>query len=102
MILEFIQPAMTEMVSKKESEVREALNIFWHDWNWKFVDAKKRCWINVDPRNRIETLYADGIPVLEMRALEFSEPELVGDRYVQRITQNFRRLSVCEADAKKR
>lgn len=71
---------------------------FWPDWDWKFSDARKRCWINVNPVTKIETLYADGVPVLEMHPLEFSEPELVGDKYIQRITQNFRRLPVSRSE----
>lgn len=91
-IRDFVKPAMDAMVSKKEGEIKSALDEFWAAWTME--DIKRRCQLVRVAGSPVETLYADGVPILEIHPMEFAEPVLEGDRYVQRVTQNFRRLAV--------
>lgn len=89
-ISDYVKPAMNEMVAKKEGEIKAALDEFCPAWTLE--DIKRRCQIVRHWNSPVETLVMDGVPLLEIYPLEIAEPALVGDRYVTRVTQNYRRL----------
>jgi hypothetical protein len=89
-ISDYVKPAMQEMVAKKEGEIKAALDEFWPAWTLE--DIKRRCQLVRVWNSPVETLVMDGVPLLEIHPLEFTEPVLEGDRYVSRVTQNYRRL----------
>lgn len=89
-ISDYVKPAMTAMVAKKDSEFKGALDDFCPGWT--LVDIKQRCRIERVWNSPVETLVMDGVPILEIHPMEFAEPVLEGDRYIVRINQNFRRL----------
>lgn len=91
-ISDYIKPAMAYMVTEKEGEIKRALDDFWGTWSLR--DIGSRCRLERVEGSPVETLIVDGVPILEIHPMEFSEPVLEGDRYVQRVTQNFRRLGV--------
>jgi len=87
---DFIKPAMTEMVCKLDGEIKDALDEA--SPGWALVDVKQRCQRLRIHGSPVETLCLDGVPILEIHDPQFHEPVLEGDRYIMRITQNFRRL----------
>lgn len=88
MLEKFIEAPMLKMIERKEGIVRDALDRVLPGWTME--DVRKRCeWIKVKGRPE-ETLHVDGEPVLEMHPLEFSDCILEGDRYVTRVTQQYR------------
>lgn len=90
MLEKFLEAPMRQMVERKEGIVREALNRALPGWTME--DLRNRCqWIKVNGRPE-ETLHVDGEPVLEMYPMEFSDAVLEGDRYVSRVTQQYRYL----------
>lgn len=98
-ISDYIKPAMTAVVAKKDGEIKAVLDEF--SPGWTLVDIKQRCQLVRVHGSPVETLYMDGVPLLEIHPPEFHEPVLEGDRYIVRITQNFRRLPVtvsCDAE----
>lgn len=66
------------------------LDDFWQIWTLE--DVKRRCQFVRVAGSPVETLVVDGVPLLEIHPLEFSEPERKGDSYVVTVTQNVRRL----------
>lgn len=78
------------MVGKMEDEIRSALNQFWPVWTLE--DVKRRCRIVRIAGSPVETLCADGIPLLEMHPVE-STMERTADSYIIRYSRKFRRLS---------
>jgi hypothetical protein len=89
-ISDYVKPAMLEMVAKKEGEIKDALDEFCPGWT--LVDLKQRCQLVRVWNSPVETLQMDGVPILEIHPPEFHPAVLEGDRYVMRVTQNFRRL----------
>lgn len=85
-----IAEASGQMVGKMDDEIRAALNQFWPVWTLE--DVKRRCRIARIAGSPVETLCADGIPLLEMHPVE-STMERTADSYVIRYTRRFRRLS---------
>lgn len=81
-ISDYIKPVCGALAAKTDSEIKGALDDFWGVWSLE--DIKRRCQLVRVAGSPVETLYADGVPILEIHPLEFPEPEWVGDRYVQR------------------
>lgn len=74
-----------EMVQKIDCEVRAALDFVFGQWT--DADVKRRCETAIDPRTSILTLYADGVPLLEIHPARS-----IMKGYTLTATQNFRRL----------
>lgn len=86
-VKEQVAAACIALTSKMEVEIREALNAFWPVWTLE--DVKRRC--QIVRCGETETLYADGIPLLEMHPPEQSI-ERTDVSYIVRVTRKFRRL----------
>lgn len=72
----------------------DALIEFWGVCSLEQI--KQRCQLVRLAGSPVETLVADGVPLLEIHPVEFTEPRLEGDKYVSHATQKFRRLRVAE------
>ena len=88
-VSDYIEPAMIEMVSKKEDAIKAALDSFWQVWSLE--DIKRRCRFARAAGSPVETLYADGVPLLEFHPLE-TETVPTETGWTIRVTQKFRDL----------
>jgi len=86
----YVMPAMHAMAAKKEAEIKAVLDDYCPGWT--MVDIKSRCRLERMWNSPVETLIMDSTPLLEIYPPEFGEATLEGDRYVMRVTQNYRRL----------
>jgi len=84
-----IDSAALSLTTQMDGEIRTALNAFWPEWT--IYDVRRRCQIVRVLPSPIETVCADGVPLLEMYPIE-SHTEQKGDRYVITYTRKFRRL----------
>lgn len=90
-ISDYVKPAMAAMMAKHDGEIKDALDDFCP--GWALVDIKRRCHLIRIGSSPVETLYMDGMPILEIHPPQFGAPVMEDGRNVVRITQNFRRLS---------
>jgi hypothetical protein len=87
----FVNPCMKDLLAHKEQIIREVVNELIPGWT--LTDIQKRLSIIVlasDPLQR-ETLCLDGKPIMEFYPLETSRHD-EGDKFVFRVTQQYRRL----------
>jgi hypothetical protein len=77
--------------AKLDSEIEGALSAVWSVWSME--DVERRCCIMGRPGSPIQTLYADGVPILEIHPVQV-ETVRTGVGWELRATQNFRRLHV--------
>lgn len=90
MIRDEINAALIKrMAASLDSEIEGALSTVWSVWSRD--DVERRCCIIGRPGSPIQTLYADGVPILEIHPVEV-ETVQVGTGWELRATQNFRRL----------
>lgn len=87
---DYINPAMKSIAGQKEGVITEVLNAVMPGWTMD--DVRIRCrWVRY-PGSPVETLQVDGEDVLEMHPIEVEPPVMEFDRYVSRLTQNYRKL----------
>jgi hypothetical protein len=63
-ISDYVKPAMHAIVAKKDGEIKGALDDFCPGWT--LVDVERRCQIIRVWNSPVETLYMDGVPILEI------------------------------------
>jgi hypothetical protein len=90
MFEQYTQPAMAEMVSKKEGVIREVLDTCIPGWTMESVRTRCR-WVRY-AGIPVEFLQIDGEDVLEVHPLQVGDPERGVDRYVMQVSQSYRKL----------
>lgn len=90
MMHRMIDQASGCMVTKMDDEIRSALNHFWPVWSAD--DVKRRCQLVRVAGSPIETLCADGVPLIEIGPVQI-HTELSRDTYVVRLTRTIRRVA---------
>jgi hypothetical protein len=90
-INKYIDAAMGQVVARKEEVIRDTLTDVLGS-AWLPQDIRSRCKLERVIGQPFETLIIDGAAVLEIYDIKFEEPEWQGDKYVYRVTQNFRCL----------
>ncbi len=78
-----------QMAAKLDGEIEGALNGFWPAWSRD--DVKRRCHLVSRAGSPIQTLYADGIPILEIHPIQI-ETVKTETGWTLQATQNYRRL----------
>lgn len=90
MIRDEINSALSkQLAAKLDCEIEGALNGFWPVWSMD--DVKRRCQIIGRVGDPIQTLYADGVPILEIHPVQV-ETVKTGTGWTLRATQNYRRV----------
>jgi hypothetical protein len=84
-----INQATVEMLAKRENAIRESLSAFWPVWT--LYDVKARCKIVRVAGSPVQTLYADGVPILEFGPVD-SELIQTETGWAYRLTQQYRDL----------
>lgn len=93
----FVQPdvvsAMQASLAIQERELEAVLDVRLDGWRLMDLKAvRRRMSVLNTPGSQVLTLKFDGKPVLEIHPIEFGETQELEDRWVQKITQRFRRL----------
>lgn len=90
MLEQYTQPAMADMVGKKEGIIKEVLDACIPGWTMESILTRCR-WVRY-AGSPVETLQVDGEDVLEVHPLQVSQAERDGERFVMRVSQSYRKL----------
>ena len=91
MIRDEIHTALaTQMAAKLDAEIKDSIDGFWGP-SWSLDDFKRRCQFVGRVDDPVQTLYTDGVPILEIHPAQV-ERVRIGMGWELRATQNFRRL----------
>ncbi len=90
MIRDEINSALSgKMATKLDTIIKSALDRYWGVWSTD--DLKRRCTIVSRPGSEVQTLCADGIPILEIYPIKV-EIVQTDTGWELRATQNYRQL----------
>lgn len=85
------EQAALGITSKLDAEIRDVLDDLWGG-GWTLGDVARRCVMQKCAGNPIETLCADGIPLIEIHPVQSSFNRLPNGNYQLRYSRNFKRL----------